>query len=550
MVQRQEQRESASAPRITALHITEAAERLRAYRAGKRVLDARLADEVNWWYGRYGKDGGGKGKASSAWLFNSIAHKHADLCDHYPVCRILPREAGDERDAAMLSAVLPVITERCDFEKIYSDNAWSKLKYGLAGYGVFWNPALENGIGDIDIRRVDVANLYWAPGVTDIQESPHLYLVTLEDTQGLLDRYPQLTEKDTWSQSGAVPDMGGSYVGGYESVGDKTAVVDWYYKVTRPDGRTLLHYVKYVGETLLYASENDPAYAERGWYDHGRYPFVLDVLFPREGTPEGYGLISVGRNAQGYIDELDGHLMEYANWASRVRYWAKRSLGVNEKDFLDLDRHIIEVEGDPDEEKLRQITLSPIDSTLTELRQMKIDELKETTGTKDVSLGSASGGVTAAAAITALQEAGDKSSRDCLAGTYRAYVQIMHQVIELIRQFYDSARTFRIAGDREGTYTYLAYSNRGITERPSGCGGDGETSYYRPIFDIDVRAEKQAPHSRAERNQWMLQLYESGMLDDGREAAALRALEGMEFDGIAALKAGLRQGIDAGDGMT
>lgn len=536
-------------PRITAAHILEAAERLRDYRAGKQTLDARLADEMNWWHSRYGKEGRAEvGRSSSAWLFNSVAHKHADLCDNYPVCRVLPREARDEGAATMLSALLPVITQRCDFERIYSDNAWSKLKHGLAGYGIFWNPALENGFGDIDIKRVDVANLFWAPGVTDIQESPHLYLVSLEDTDTLLLRYPALAEEKAWQRvSGAVPDMGGSYLSGGEQAGDKIAVVDWYYKVPLQDGRTLLHYVKFVGETLLYASENDPEYIDRGWYDHGQYPFVLDVFYPREGTPEGYGLLAVGRNAQGYIDELDGRLLEYANWASRVRYWAKRSLGINEQDFLDLDRRIVEVEGDIDEEKLRQITLSPMDGALSELRRMKIEELKETTGTRDVSLGGTTGGVTAAAAISALQEAGEKGSRDCLAGTYRAFMGIMSQVIELIRQFYDSARTFRIIGE-DGGYTYVSYSNRDITDRENGQGGDGETSYYRPVFDIEVRAEKQSPHSRAERNAFMLSLYECGMLDEGRETAALRALEGMEFEGASALRALLRSAIGGAEG--
>ena len=524
--------------RVTDATVAEAAARLRDYRTGKQLLDRRLADETNWWYQRYGKEGSAdQGRSVSAWLFNSIAHKHADLCDNYPVCRTLPREPGDEADADMLSAILPVITHRCNFEKLYSDNAWSKLKYGMAGYGIFWNPALENGFGDIDIRRVDISNLYWAPGVPDLQESPHVFLVTLEDTNTLMAQYPVLSEKDTWG--GSLPDMGGSYLTGKGSAPHQTAVVDWYYKVTRADGRTLLHYAKFVGETLLYASENDPVYESRGWYDHGQYPFVLDIFFPEEGSPEGYGLIAVGRNAQGYIDELDGRLLEYANWASRVRYWAKRSLGINEQDFLNLDHRIIEVEGDIDEEKLRQITLSPMDGMLAELRQMKIEELKETTGTKDVSLGTTSGGVTAAAAITALQEAGDKSSRDCLAGTYRAYVAIISQVIELIRQFYDSARTFRITGE-DGCHTYLSYSNRGIIDRANGTDGTGNVSYYRPIFDIEVKAEKQSPHSRAERNAFMLSLFDSGMLDSGRETAALRALEGMEFEGIAALRASIK----------
>jgi hypothetical protein len=265
------------------------------------------------------------------------------------------------------------------------------------------------------------------------------------------------------------------------------------------------------------------------------------VLFPEEGTPEGYGLIAVGRNPQGYIDELDGHLLEYANTASRVRYWAKRSLGINEREFLDPDRRIIEVEGDIDEEKLRQITLSPMDGMLTDVRRMKIDELKETTGNRDVSQGSAAGGVVAASAIASLQEAGNKGSRDMVAGTYRTYVQIMQQVIELIRQFYDGVRVFRIVGE-DGGRRYVRYSNRGLQERPTGTGADGLALYRRPVFDIEVKAERETPLDRSERNQLLLELFRAGLFEPANREAADGLLAGMDFEGVESLRAVLRRG--------
>lgn len=534
--------------------LREAMARLERYRQGKRKLDARLCDEAIWWQSRHAQSpaegSSRRGRPVSAWLFNSICSKHADLCDRAPTCTALPREEGDQADAALLSAILPVVAARCGLGQVYSDNAWSKLKHGTAVYGVFWNPTLENGIGDIDIRRVDVMNLFWEPGVRSIQESPHLYLVGLEDRAALESRYPALAEaarqgklcEDGLTGEGTtLLSNGGSYLfGEREGSPEKYTVVDWYYKVTLPSGKSLLHYAKFVGDVLLYASENDPTCAERGWYDHGQYPFVTDVLFPEEDSPAGYGLIAVGRNPQGYIDELDGHILEYANWASRVRYWAKRSLGVNEREFLDPDRAIIQVEGDMDEEKLRQITLSPMDGMLAEVRQRKIDELKETTGTRDVNQGSTSGGVTAAAAITALQEAGNKGSRDCLAGCYRAYVSVMEQVVELIRQFYSGTRCFRIAG-KDGLQ-YIRYSNRGLQDKEIGRDAGGQPLSRRPIFDIEVRAERETPLDRAGRNELMLSLFEAGMFDPDRRAAAEAALSGMDFDGIDSLRARLRQG--------
>ncbi len=544
------QNESAADLVLTDADVKVAAELLNRYRAGKSRMDARLCDEAVWWQSRHGMDGtvghhpdGQPGrKPSSAWLFSGVCNKHADLCDALPTCVALPREPSDEAEAAMLSDILPVIAARCDFPETYATNAWSKLKHGMAAYGVFWNPALENGLGDIDIRPVDVLNLFWEPGVRDIQESPNLFLVGLSDTESLMARYPHLRDRRAaMRDDGSLfsPEMSGSYIlRGNEGSADKTAVVDWYYKRTLPTGKTVLHFAKFAGDVLLYASENDPAFARRGWYDHGCYPVVLDTLYPEEGSAGGYGLIAVGRGPQGYIDELDGHILEYANHASRVRYWAKRSLGINEKEFLNPDKRIIEVEGDIDEEKLRQITLSPMDSILCDVRRMKIDELKETTGNQDISQGTPAGGVTAASAITALKEAGDKHSRDMIAGSYRAYIQIMQQVIELIRQFYDGVRCFRITGE-DGTRRYVRYTHTGLQDQPTGTRCDGETMYRHPVFDIEVRAERTSLANRTERNELMLELFREGFFDPDRAAAAETALSGMDFDGRDALKAAM-----------
>jgi hypothetical protein len=398
---------------------------------------------------------------------------------------------------------------------------------------------------------VDVRRIFWEPGVQDIQDSPHLFLVGMEDTAALAERYPALNRRrKVMGEDAALfaPDMGGSFTDGGGALSEKTAVVDWYYKRVTATGRTVLHFAKFTGDVLLYASENDPALAERGWYDHGRYPFVLDVLYPEEGTPGGYGLIAAGRNPQGYIDELDGHILEYANTASRVRYWAKRSLGINEKEFLDPDRRIIEVEGDIDEEKLRQITLAPMDGMLTDVRKMKIDELKETTGNHDVAQGSASGGVTAASAIAALQEAGGKGSRDMIAGSWRAYVQIMAQVIELIRQFYDGVRCFRTVG--AGDRRYLRYSNEGLRDKLCGVDSEGSALYRRPSFDVEVRAVRRTAADREEQNRLMLELFRAGIFDPANREAALVALSGMDLEGISALRAAVRCGGDYGINAT
>lgn len=516
--------------------IIEASRILRDYKAAKRPLDSRIAEDEQYWQGRYGSDAPKQVRdmGGSAWMFNSIANRHADMMDHMPTCTCLAREPGDQKEADMLSAVIPVILDRCAFEATYSDNLWFKLKHGVCAYGVFWNNDLENGFGDVDVRQVDIGSLYWEPGVRDLQQSKHLFLLARVDTEQLEQTYPTFFDRKTRR-----PDPESIFEMGTDD--GKTIVVDWYYKKT-VDGRQVLHYCKFAEGVVLYASENDPDYAHRGWYDHGMYPVVLDVMYPEQGTCYGFGMIAVAKQPQIYIDRLDADFMEYADWASKVRFWAKRSLGINREDFMDLDCRIVEVEGDIEEEKLRQIRIDTFDQGLLTLKKLKIDELKETTGNRDVSQGSLSGGITAATAIKALQEAGNKNARDVIAASNRAFTGVVMLIIELIRQFYGESRTFRIT--HENGYEYLEYDNRGIL--PTTVLQDEGDAYMRkPVFDIAIKARAADPLTREAANELALTLYDKGAFSPEQREQTLILLEMMDFEGIGKVKRMLREGVIA-----
>ena len=150
---------------------------LKKYKEGKTALENRIVDNEQWFKMRHWEQlRGDKGdKNASAWLFNSIANKHADAMDNYPTVTCLPREKSDENAARVLSQILPVVFERNGFEKIYSDAWWYKLKAGTAVYGIFWNPLKNNGLGDVEIRQVDVLNLFWEPGIKDVQKSKNIF---------------------------------------------------------------------------------------------------------------------------------------------------------------------------------------------------------------------------------------------------------------------------------------------------------------------------------------------------------------------------------------
>ena len=529
--------------------IQEALQTLKDYKAGKQNLETRIVEEEQWWKLRHWdlvRNGESKDRPepTSAWLFNSIANKHADIMDNYPEPNVLPREAQDEKDADTLSTILPVVFERNNYEETYSDAGWYKLKHGVVAKGVFWNNELEEGMGDIDIRYIDLLNIFWEPGITDLQASRNLFVVDLKDNDLIESEFPQLKGK----VGGKLVDVKQYVYDDKVDVTNKSVVVDWYYKKRNSAGKVVLHYCKFVGNEIIFASENEPEYAERGFYDHGRYPIVFDVLYPEEGTPVGFGLISIMQSPQMYIDKLSQAIMENAVASAKPRFWAKKSVGINKKQFLNWAEPIVDVEGDIDEERLRPIDVQQVGGNILNVLQMKIDELKETSSNRDFSNGSTASGVTSGAAISALQEAGNKVSRDLISASYRAYTQECYLAIELIRQFYDETRSFRITG-ATGKYEYIQYNNAGLQgqELPPAYAGQeleaGYTpAYRRPVFDIIIRPQKRSPYSKMAQNELAKELYNLAFFDPQRAEMTLGALELMDFDGIEKVKERVQQG--------
>ena len=513
--------------------VRQAAQVLQKYKEGKANLEQRIIGNEQWYkllhWGQLrqeGKAGTGECEPTSAWLFNSIANKHADAMDSFPKPNVLPREEGDREDAKMLSSVLPVILERNGFEQTYSDVWWYKLKSGTGVYGVFWNPRLENGLGDIDIRKLDLLNLFWEPGISDIQQSRNLFSVELMDNRTLESRYPQLKGQ----LGGDVIDVARYIYDDTVDTSEKTVVVDWYYKTEGADGGKRLHYVKFAGETVLFASENEPEYQDRGFYDHGEYPVVFDTLFLEEGTPAGFGYVDIMRDAQGYIDRLGGAILKNSLVGARPRFFIKDTGAVNEKEFADVSKDFVHVAGQLDDGSLRQITVEPVSSMALNVLQMKIDELKETSGNRDFSQGSTASGVTAASAIAALQEAGSKLSRDMNKSGYRAFQKINYLCIELIRQFYDEPRSFRITGE-QGAEEFAVFDNRRL--RPSQTEGifGVDTGYRRPVFDIVVTSQKASPFNTIAQNELAKELFSMGFFNPELSDQALCAVDLMDFEG-------------------
>ena len=292
----------------------------------------------------------------------------------------------------------------------------------------------------------------------------------------------------------------------------------------------MLQYVKFVGDQVLYATENDPEMALRGLYDHGLFPYVFDPLFPVEGSPCGYGFVDLCKQPQIEIDNMKTAIVKNTMAGAIPRYFGRNDGAVNEDDFLDLDKTIVRVDGNLGEDTLRQINVTPIDDSYIAYLNNTIQELRETSGNTETATGSTGSGVTAASAIAALQEASGKGSKDSTRSSYRAYSKIIELCIELIRQFYDVPRKFRIVG-QYGSMQFTTYTNAGLQPQNQGNDFGQDMGYRLPVFDIKVSAQKQSAYTTLSNNELALQFFQLGFFNPQLTDQALPCLEMMQFDG-------------------
>ena len=505
---------------------------LEEYKAGKAQTERRILASENWWKLRnsmeeqqdsktMGEDGF---KAVSGWLHNVIVSKHADAMKAYPEPNILPREQGDKGEAAMLSAIIPCVLEQNNFEATYSDAMWQKLKTGTGCYKMVWDKSKLNGLGDIHVEKVNLLNVYWEPGVTDIQRSRYFFHTELCDKDVLEERYPQLKGKLKGQSFFSTKFLYDDHV---KTENKHTVIEVYYHRYIK--GKKTLQYCRYVGDQVIFATENDPQMALRGLYDHGRYPYFFDALFPIEGSPCGYGYVDLCRNPQTEIDLLKTAMVKNAMVGATPRYFSRIDGNINETEFLDTTKPIVHVNGNVDEATLRRIDHTPLDGMYINLLDRVIDELRDTSGNTEAATGATPGSVTAASGIAALQEASGKTSADFTQSTYRVYSDMVDMGIELIRQFYDMPRKFRILG-QYGMERYITYTNQGIQPQHQGNDFGQDMGFRLPVFDIKVSAQKKNVYTKVAQNELALQFFQLGFFNPQMVDQSLMCLEMMDFD--------------------
>lgn len=112
--------------------------------------------------------------------------------------------------------------------------------------------------------------------------------------------------------------------------------------------------------------------------------------------------------------------------------------------------------------------------------------------------------------------------------------------IELIRQFYDEPREFRILGE-QGAMEFVQYNNARIRPQPQGNDFGVDMGFRMPVFDIKIKSQKSNPFSKVAQNEMAKEFYSAGFFNPEMADQALACMEMMDFEGKDSVTARIAQ---------
>lgn len=453
-------------------------------------------------------------------LQSTIENVQADLLELMPEAFIQSESAKDSRIARIVEAVIRRNHDCSAYPLEYQRLVHDLLVGGYCVQEVGYDSTLNGGLGGAFIRHVDTRSILFDPLCTDLQNGRGVFKFALRTRQWLQSHYPKkayLLDDDM-----AVWDAPSDEVLRADRKDSLLLLEYWWREFDPQTERYAVHMALLCGGQVLSDSRD---LKPEGYFEHGKYPFVLTSLFPRKGSALGFGLVDLFETQQRYADKLDQIVLKNAFMASHNKLLVTEASGFDSDDLRDWSKDVHRGES------LNGITwfsTPPLPAYLLSYIQQMREGIKEESGANESSRGGIRQGVTAAGAITALQEASTKRARMAATQLYESYRQAVRMEIEVEREFNYFLRPVTILTD--GVEEEVLFDSAELVS------DNGDGLAFPVEFYISVKAAKHNRFAAAAQNELMLQLMQAGALQPQQ------AVELMLFDGKEQVLKQMKQG--------
>jgi hypothetical protein len=426
-------------------------------------------------------------------LLSTLTNSVADQVDNMPEAVMTPERADLQNVADDMTDTVRFVMSRNDFETLHRRRVSDCFITGTAVTQITWDETMDGGEGNVALIRWPMEAFLWDPAAEDIQDARALIKVSWHPLSWFKARYPEraryVSGEDAEYGGLGVPDAADERAPNDEP---RAMLIEYWYREYDAKRRRYKVSVAHLAGGALLASA-------RNVYDHGMYPFVLDVYTPIEGLPVGNSMIQELAPMMRYVNRYAHYIDVNLQMSSKPRILARRNSGIDVKALADWESDIIE--GDQiDAEALQWLQPKPFNAlALQEMLQFQTD-IKQDSGQNQFTRGETAGGVTAATAIAALQEAGGKISRLRTAALNRGYARIVEQVTWLIAQYYDDERVTLVTG-KDGR-------QREVNMSPGWLFGKSSKNALPPApYSVQVQVNRRNPLRVQAQNELFMQAY-------------------------------------------
>ena len=397
----------------------------------------RLDDNVTIYEGTYWGENDAevirddrKPRMSTPMITSCIENIKADLADELPEAVIMPDAAGDAPlvTAKVLTKVVEQELDACDWEGEYMKGVQDFLQDGWCVFEAGHDPMENNGLGGAFIHHVMNKNFMCDPQTPNLQDGRACFVLDIKPWDWFKQHYPDIYPFMTADEGLIEADRIESTTSPYR-VKALRILEMWVKEYDPKEGTAAVHFVRVAGHQVI---EDSKLTYERGYYEHGLFPFRICTLYPQKGSALGLGICDLFKDTQRYADKLNAILLENALRARTPRLFIQEGL-VDIEDVRDFTREAIEVQGNL-EAAVKWMDTQPLPSYLMNFVQQMQQSIKNEAGSNDQSRGQTAGGVTAASAITALQDMSTKRSRMEARELQRGFKECVRMMIEIMRE--------------------------------------------------------------------------------------------------------------------
>lgn len=447
-------------------------------------------------------------------LFSTIENIRADMQDEFPEVVIEPEGPEYEIEAKVLQKVVEQVLDETDYALEYQKCTHDLLVGGYCVQEVGWEQDAHFGVGCGSIRHLDSKNVMFDPMCADIQNGRAVFKMDKLPRSWFEQHYPELypfmrggetyLDSTHFENGSSVKDTAEDYIVLLEA---------WFRFYDAKEKRYTVHMVQLAGGQVLENSylDNDG----RSYFRHGLYPFVVTPLYRIKGSPLGLGVVDRFKPAQQYSDKLSQILLKNAITAGHTRMLVQSGAGDLEE-LADYSQEVVEMDNVGGVTFLQD---KPLPAYLMNFMQLMQNSIKDESGSNEFSRGNVSSGVTAASAITSLQDMSTKRSRMQSVTIHQGFKQAVRMLLETIAEFEVKERKVAITYQGQPVVLDIKSLFYKVVEQ----GGHIPIEYM-----VRIRPVRETKYSKMSQNELVLQIM---TLYQGQPIDPSIMLEAMEFNG-------------------